>query len=129
MSDHLIINDTFGKSQAVLEEMTGRDIEEFDSVADVIEKFGNIKEICQKINETEIKGIEEYARQFQSFVNGFPGREAPYIFAGMKAFLDAVLSAPPFTDPDMRQKYDMLLETLEEHTPRVIITQKAKREP
>lgn len=129
MSEHLIINDTFGKSQAVLEEMTGRDIKEFDSVADVIEKFGNIKEICQKINKTEIKGIEEYARQFQSFVNGFPGREAPYIFAGMKLFLEAALSAPPFTNPDMRQKYDMLLETIEKDTLRVIITQKAKREP
>ena len=129
MSDHLIINDTFGKSRAVLEEMTGRDIEEFDSAADVIEKFGNIKEICQKINVTEIKGIEEYARQFQSFVNGFPGIEAPYIFAGMKIFLDAVLSAPPFTNPDFRQKYDMLLETIEKDTLRVIITQKAKREP
>ena len=129
MSDHLIINDTFGKSRAVLEEMTGRDIEEFDSAADVIEKFGNIKEICQKINVTEIKGIEEYARQFQSFVNGFPGIEVPYIFAGMKMFLDAVLSAPPFTNPDIRQKYDMLLETIEKDTLRVIITQKAKREP
>lgn len=129
MSDHLIINDTFGKSQAVLEEMTGQDIEEFDSVADVIEKFGNIKEICQKINETEIKGVEEYGRQFQAFVNSYPGREAPYIFAGMKVFLDAVLSAPPFTEPDFRQKYDMLLKTVEEHTLRVIITQKAKREP
>lgn len=129
MSDHLIINDTFGKSQAVLEEMTGRDIEEFDSVADVIEKFGNINEICQKINVTEIKGIEEYGRQFQSFVNSFQGREAPYIFAGMKVFLDAVLSAPPFTDPDMRQKYDMLLETVEKDTLRVIITRKEKREP
>lgn len=129
MSDHLIINDTFGKSRTVLEEMTGQDIEEFESIADVIEKFGNINEICQKINVTEIKGIEEYARQFQSFVNGFPGTEAPYIFAGMKVFLDAALSAPPFTDPDFRQKYDMLLETLEKGTLRVVITQKAKREP
>ena len=129
MSNHLIINDTFGKSRAVLEEMTGQDIEEFDSAADVIEKFGNIKEICQKINVTEIKGIEEYARQFKSFVNGYPGMEAPYIFAGMKVFLDAVLSAPPFTDPDFRQKYDMLLKTVEEHTLRVIIAQKVKGEP
>lgn len=129
MSDHLIINDTFGKSRAVLEEMTGQDIKEFGSAADVIEKFGNIKEICQKINSTEIKGIEEYARQFQAFVNGFPGTEAPYIFAGMKVFLDAALSAPPFTNPDFRQKYDMLLETLEKNTLRVVITQKVKREP
>lgn len=129
MSDHLIINDTFGKSRAVLEGMTGQDIEEFDSVADVIEKFGNINEICQKINVTEIKGIDEYARQFQSFVKGFPGREAPYIFAGMKVFLDAALSAPPFTNPDFRQKYDMLLETVEKNALRVIITQKVKGEP
>lgn len=129
MSDHLIINDTFGKSRAVLEELTGQNIEEFDSVADIIEKFGNINEICQKINETEIKGIEEYGRQFQAFVNSYPGQEAPYIFAGMKVFLDAVLSAPPFTYPDFRQKYDMLLEKIEKDTLRVIITQKAKREP
>lgn len=129
MSDHLIINDTFGKARAVLEEMTGQDIEEFDSAADVTEKFSNIKEICQKINVTEIKGIEEYGRQFQAFVNCYPGTEAPYIFAGMKVFLDAVLSAPPFTDPDFRQKYDMLLETVEEHSLRVIITRKVKGEP
>lgn len=127
MSDHLIINDTFGKSRTVLEELTGQDIKEFDSAADVIEKFGNIEEICQKINVTEIKGIEEYARQFQTFVNGYPGREAPYIFAGMKCFLDAVLSVPPFNDPDYREKYDMLLETVEKHTQRVVIVEKKER--
>lgn len=129
MSDHLIINDTFGKSRAVLEEMTGQDIEEFDSAADVTEKFSNIKEIYQKINETEIKGIEEYARQFQAFIRGFPGREAPYIFAGMKVFLDAALSAPPFTDPDFQQKYDMLLETIEENALRVFISHKVEKKP
>lgn len=129
MSDHLIINDTFGKARAVLEEMTGQDIEEFDSAADIIEKFGNIKEICQKIRVTEIKGIEEYGRQFQAFVNSYPGTEAPYIFAGMKCFLDAVLSAPPFTDPDFRQKYDMLLETIEKNTLRVFISHKVEKKP
>lgn len=128
MSEHLIINDTFGKSCAVLEELTGQDIEKFDNAEDVIKKFGNIKEICQKINETEIKGIEEYGQQFQAFVNGYPGKEAPYIFAGMKVFLDAVLSAPPFTDHDFRQKYDMLLETIEKHTLRVMTVKKEPKE-
>ena len=129
MSDHLIINDTFGKSQKVLEKMTGQNIEEFDSAVDVIEKFSNIEEICQKINETEIKGIEEYARQFQAFIRGFPGREAPYIFAAMKVFLDAALSAPPFTEPDIRQKYDMLLETIEKDTLRVFISHNVEKKP
>lgn len=129
MSDHLIINNTFEKSRAVLEELTGQNIEEMNSAEEVCRSFENIREICQKINETEIKGIEEYGRQFQAFVNGYPGQEAPYIFAGMKVLLDAVLSAPPFTELDFRQKYDMLLEKIEKDTLRVIITQKAKREP
>ena len=31
MSEHLIINDTFGKSQKVLEKMTGQTIDELES--------------------------------------------------------------------------------------------------
>lgn len=129
MSEHLVFNNTFEKSRAVLEELTGQNIEEMNSAEEVCRSFENIREICQKINETEIKGIEEYARQFQAFIRGFPGREASYIFAGMKVFLDAALSAPPFTDPDFRQKYDMLLETIEENTLRVFISHKVEKKP
>lgn len=116
MSEHLIINDTFAKVCEIMDKNDRTDID----------KLG---EIVQEIKNVEIKGIEKYAQQFQAFIKGFPGVEAPYIFAGMKCFLDAALSSPPFTDPKVRQKYDMLLETLEKGTLRVVITQKAKREP
>ena len=131
MSEHLISNDTFGKSREILERLTGKTIDELGSVKNVMLSHtpDEIEAIVREIKYVEIKGVENYARQFQSFVTGFPGREAPYIFAGLKCFLDAALSAPPFTDPDMRQKYDMLLETVEKETLRVVITRKEKREP
>ena len=127
MSEHLVLNDTSGKSRRLLEIMTGKSVNELGSVEKLIETEGpeKVNDLCQKINCVEIKGVEDYARQVQRFVNGFPGYEAPYIFAGLKTFLDAALTAAPFNDPNIRQKYDMLLETIEKNTLRVVFTRKS----
>ena len=130
MSEHLIINDTFGKSQKVLEKMTGQTIDELESVENVMLSHtpAEIGHIVDEINHIEIKGVENYAQQFQEFVKGFPGAEAPFIFAGLKIFLDVALSAPPFTIPDIKNKYEAVLQTVEKNTLRVCFSEPIKRE-
>lgn len=131
MSERLKDFGTFEKSRAALEKYVGN-VDEISKVEKVLEIIGSeekLNECVDAVWAVECAGVENYAQQIQQFVNGFPGTEAPYIFAGMKVFLDAALSAPPFTNPDFRQKYDMLLETVEKNALRVIITQKVKGEP
>ena len=131
MSEHLIINDTFGKSQKVLEKMTGQTIDELESVENVmlLHTPAEIGHIVDEINHIEIKGVENYAQQFQEFVKGFPGAEAPFIFAGLNAFLEAALSAPPFNDPEIKQKYDYCRENLKERALAVMFANVPKKKP
>lgn len=130
MSDHLIINDTFGKSQKVLEKMTGQTIDELESVENVMLSHtpAEIGHIVDEINHIEIKGVENYAQQFQEFVKGFPGAEAPFIFAGLKIFLDVALASAPFNINEIKEKYDAVLKTVEMKTLRVNIVNKIRRE-
>lgn len=130
MSEHLIINDTFGKSQKVLEKMTGQTIDELESVENVMlsRTPAEIGHIVDEINHIEIKGVENYAQQFQEFVKGFPGAEAPFIFAGLKIFLDIALASAPFNIDEIKEKYKAVLETVETRTLRVNIVNKTMRE-
>ena len=130
MNEHLISNDTFGKSREILERLTGKTLDELGSVGEVMSghKLDEIEAIVREIKYVEIKGVENYAQQFQSFVNGFRGSEAPYIFAGLKAFLDASLTAAPFNDPDIKEKYEAVVQNVEENTLRVCFSQPIKRE-
>lgn len=130
MSEHLIINDTFGKSQKVLEKMTGQTIDELESVENVMlsRTPAEIGHIVDEINHIEIKGVENYAQQFQGFVKGFPGAEAPFIFAGLKIFLDIALASAPFNIDEIKEKYKAVLETVETRTLRVNIVNKTMRE-
>lgn len=134
MSEHLISNDTFGKSREILERLTGKTIDELGSVEEVTSghMIDKLEAIVREIKYVEIKGVENYAQQFQEFVNGFRGIEAPYIFAGLKIFLDAALSSPPFTIPEIKDKikdkYEEVLQTVEKNTLRVCFTRKTKRE-
>lgn len=130
MSEHLIINDTFGKSQKVLEEMTGQTIDELESVENVMLSHtpAEIGHIVDEINHIEIKGVENYAQQFQEFVKGFPGAEAPFIFAGLKIYLDVALASAPFNIDGIKDKYEAVLQTVEKNTLRVCFTRKTKRE-
>ena len=130
MSEHLIINDTFGKSQKVLEKMTGQTIDELESVENVmlLHTPAEIGHIVDEINHIEIKGVENYAQQFQEFVKGFPGAEAPFIFAGLKIFLDIALASAPFNIDEIKEKYKAVLETVETRTLRVNIVNKTMRE-
>ena len=130
MSEHLIINDTFGKSQKALEKMTGQTIDELESVENVMlsRTPAEIGHIDDEINHIEIKGVENYAQQFQEFVKGFPGAEAPFIFAGLKIFLDIALASAPFNIDEIKEKYKAVLETVETRTLRVNIVNKTMRE-
>lgn len=130
MSEHLISNDTFGKSREILERLTGKTIDELGSVEEVTSghTIDKLEAIVREIKYVEIKGVENYARQFQSFVNGFRGSEAPYIFAGLKTFLDVSLTAAPFNDPDIKEKYKDIVQNIEENTLRVCISEPIKRE-
>ena len=130
MSEHLIINDTFGKSQKVLEKMAGQTIDELESVENVmlLHTPAEIGHIVDEINHIEIKGVENYAQQFQEFVKGFPGAEAPFIFAGLKIFLDIALASAPFNIDEIKEKYKAVLETVETRTLRVNIVNKTMRE-
>ena len=130
MSEHLIINDTFGKSQKVLEKMTGQTIDELESVENVMLSYtsAEIADIVREVNHVEIKGVENYAQQFQEFVKGFPGAEAPFIFAGLKIFLDIALASAPFNIDEIKEKYETVLETVEMRTLRVNIVNKIRRE-
>ena len=130
MSEHLIINDTFGKSQKALEKMTGQTIDELESVENVmlLHTPAEIGHIVDEINHIEIKGVENYAQQFQEFVKGFPGAEAPFIFAGLKIFLDIALASAPFNIDEITDKYKAVLETVETRTLRVNIVNKTMRE-
>ena len=130
MSEHLKSNDTFGKSREILERLTGKTIDELESVENVMLSHtpAEIGHFVDEINHIEIKGVENYAQQFQSFVNGFRGSEAPYIFAGLKTFLDVSLTAAPFNDPDIKNKYEAVLQTVEKNTLRVCISEPIKRE-
>lgn len=116
MSDHLQSNGTFAKVCDILDKNNSIEID-------------NLSEIVQELKHTEIKGVENYAQQFQAFLHHFPGVEAPYILAGLKILHDAMLTAEPFVNPRVREKYDKLCGMIEKDTLRVIITQKAKREP
>ena len=129
MSEHLIINDTFGKSQKVLEKMTGQTIDELESVENVMlsRTPAEIGHIVDEINHIEIKGVENYAQQIQQFVNGFRGCEAPYIFAGLNAFLEAALSAP-FNIDEIKEKYEAVLRVVEMRMLRVNMVNKIRRE-
>ena len=130
MSEHLIINDTFGKSQKVLEKMIGQTIDELESVENVILSHtpAEIGHIVDEINHIEIKGVENYAQQFQEFVKGFPGAEAPFIFAGLKIFLDIALASAPFNIDEIKEKYEAVLRVVEMRTLRVNIVNKTRRE-
>lgn len=76
-----------------------------------------------------IFGMENYAQQIQQFVNGFRGCEAPYIFAGMNAFLEAALSAPPFNEPEIKKKYDYCRKNLKERALAVMFANVPKKKP
>lgn len=130
MSEHLIINDTFGKSQKVLEKMTGQTIDELESVENVMLSYtsAEIADIVREVNHVEIKGVENYAQQFQEFVKGFPGCEAPFIFAGLKIFLDIALASAPFNIDEIKEKYEAVLKDVEMRTLRVNIVNKTRRE-
>lgn len=116
MSEHLKSNGTFAKACEILDKNDRIDIDD-------------LGEIVKEIKHVEIKGVENYAQQFQAFLNHFPGVEAPYILAGLKSLHDALLTAEPFVNPRIREKYDKLCDMIEKDTLRVVITQKEKREP
>ena len=118
--------DTFGKVKKVVDELIGgevvTDIEQLRKIL-----LRNKKEFALKTKMIEIKGVENYAQQFQEFVNGFSSAEAPYIFAGMKCCLDLALSSQSFTDKLTKEKYDSILELLDATTTRVITTIKSTK--
>lgn len=130
MSEHLIINDTFGKSQKVLEKMTGQTIDELESVENLMSSYtpAEIGHIVDEVNHIKIKGVENYAQQFQKFVKGFPGAEAPFIFAGLKIFLDVALASAPFNIDEIKEMYEVVLKGVEMRTLRVNIVNKTRRE-
>ena len=130
MSEHLIINDTFGKSKKVLEKMAGQALGEIESVENLMLSHTptEIADIVREVNHVEIKGVENYAQQFQEFVKGFPGCEAPFIFAGLKIFLDIALASAPFNIDEIKEKYEAVLKVVEMRTLRVNIVNKTRRE-
>ncbi len=131
MSERLKDFGTFEKSRAALEKYVGNvdDASKVEKVLEIIGQEGKLNECIDAIWAVECAGAENYAQQIQQFVNGFRSCEAPYIFAGMKVFLDAALSAPPFNDPEIKEKYDYCRKNLKERTLAVMFTNVQKKKP
>lgn len=52
---------------------------------------------------TNAYSCAEYAAQFVDLVNGFPRRELPYLFIGVKHAIKAILKAD--AEPDLKHKF------------------------
>ena len=131
MSERLKDFWTFEKSRAALEKYVGN-VDNISKVEKVLEIIGSEEKLNECLNAVwavECAGIENYAQQIQQFVNGFRGCEAPYIFAGLNAFLEAALSAPPFNDPEIKKKYDYCRENLKESALAVMFANVPKKKP
>ena len=130
MSERLKDFWTFEKSRAALEKYVGN-VDNISKVEKVLEIIGSEEKLNECLNAVwavECAGIENYAQQIQQFVNGFRGCEAPFIFAGLKIFLDIALASAPFNIDEIKEKYKAVLETVEMRTLRVNIVNEIRRE-